>query len=811
MTTHQESAPSDLLAGFGDLEGLRRLAARLVRDDAEADDVVQDSLLLGMQRVTGGVRNVGAWLRGVVRNKAREARRAAARREARESEATPGRTPMDPIDVAARLEVHDRLVAAVKQLPEPYRSAVWLRYVEDRAAPDIAREVGAPVETVRTRIKRGIAQLREELDRRHAGRRADWVPSLALFAGVEPSLSLLAATTAAGAATAGKSVMAAAAVLLLIGVGVIAGPRLFSTNDEPSIAPSRDTLEASPSGPSERRVGATAAEQRPGRLISAAPFVDQPAFENAGTENTFSFHYGQGFSFDSQTVSGDVASADIVFKSCAGGISSVVLEAPGGVIAGLERFQEKLPTLKHALALARSVVRADAAALVASTTASGDDRTPASDAFVLRTRHGRWVVLAILERGDSPGGWEKYPVTIRYGIADEPVFRKEPGDLTVDGIEIDSRMADRLDRELQENTGYAHDDRLEPFRRLLGELDRRAAAAEPSVQARDGADVRVAAVLDQTFAKPMGSKASYVAATYSFEHATRDAVAATRNDWDFRLKDGRLDVRMVTDDRSSIWDLGPVIFVEARSGRGPSSPSGVSARVALGHVYAVHTVDTGTDQWALMRVDELVSGEWLIFSWVVVRDASALTELVRAAEPTMDAPLARLQLRGGAIGGNPVRARLDGSTQYVEISSEAPLDLEKGLSLSEAHTTYIAGGKVPEGKVFLVERIDYAARVQGDMNGSGEFILQVGLREVARVRETGEADQAAKKFQWVELGREDRVVSADAMPVRGSLAVSIPIAPGAEADVWVGISNSCWADVTLSGRFVAADSSELPR
>ena len=90
------------------------------------------------------------------------------------------------------------MVAAVLALAEPYRSAVLLRYYEELPPRAIARRLGVPVETVRTRVKRGVELIRMRLvearsfDARAliawllpmARSRTPWLPLAAKWAGI---------------------------------------------------------------------------------------------------------------------------------------------------------------------------------------------------------------------------------------------------------------------------------------------------------------------------------------------------------------------------------------------------------------------------------------------------------------------------------------------------------------------------------------------------------------------------------------------------------------------------------------------------
>jgi len=160
------------------VEGVRRLARHLVPDPDDAEDVAQESLLAAVRRTPAGIRNLGAWLRGIVRHKAVQHGRSEGRRRRHEGAvASPGAVGA-PDEVVAGLEIQQRLLAAVKGLPAAYRTVLWRRYFEGVSARRIAADLGEPVETVRTRIKRGLARLRADMDVHCGGRRSAWTAAL---------------------------------------------------------------------------------------------------------------------------------------------------------------------------------------------------------------------------------------------------------------------------------------------------------------------------------------------------------------------------------------------------------------------------------------------------------------------------------------------------------------------------------------------------------------------------------------------------------------------------------------------------------
>jgi len=159
-----------------DLEWLRGLAARLVRDPHTADDAVQDALVKALERGPAARASLRAWLATILRNGLRQEWRGRARRAARESAAGVRGPEPSALEVVEELALHQRLAAEVQALDEPYRTAILLRYLRGREAADIARELGVPEKTVRSRLERGLARLRERMGRD----REAWLACLAL-------------------------------------------------------------------------------------------------------------------------------------------------------------------------------------------------------------------------------------------------------------------------------------------------------------------------------------------------------------------------------------------------------------------------------------------------------------------------------------------------------------------------------------------------------------------------------------------------------------------------------------------------------
>jgi RNA polymerase sigma factor (sigma-70 family) len=179
------------------LDFVRGLARSLLFDEHQVDDVVQQTWLFALESgpaEPGAIRNfLGKVVRGRAHNLRRNERRIKAR-EARAADRDLGDVP-STAEVVEREATRRQLVDAVLRLDEPYRSTVLLHYFENLTPTQIARRVGVPAATVRTRLRRALERLRTSLDAEHFGDRRAWcvllVP-LAAGARVATRLSLTA-------------------------------------------------------------------------------------------------------------------------------------------------------------------------------------------------------------------------------------------------------------------------------------------------------------------------------------------------------------------------------------------------------------------------------------------------------------------------------------------------------------------------------------------------------------------------------------------------------------------------------------------
>jgi RNA polymerase sigma-70 factor (ECF subfamily) len=157
---------------------IRSLARHLAADADRADDLVQRTFVAAIEHPPGPSTPLKRWLGAIVRHFAWQDLRGDARRAARESAAARPEASLSAHEVVEAVAIQRELYDAVLALAEPYRATILARFYEGLPPREIARRQGVPVKTVKTRLDRGLAKLREALDRGHGGDREAWLPAL---------------------------------------------------------------------------------------------------------------------------------------------------------------------------------------------------------------------------------------------------------------------------------------------------------------------------------------------------------------------------------------------------------------------------------------------------------------------------------------------------------------------------------------------------------------------------------------------------------------------------------------------------------
>ncbi|MCE9636993.1 MAG: RNA polymerase sigma factor [Planctomycetes bacterium] len=246
-------------------EWVRRLARTMVRDDAAADDLVQDAFVTAL---ASPPRRDGwrAWMTQVLRNRSRNVHRGESRRAVRESASHGAVHERATADVVAEADAHRHVVDAVMELDEPLRTTVLLRYFEDLSVEDVAHRTESPLETTRSRLSRAREILRSRLDREHGGREAWCLPLLftappspdATGRAARPRVPGSALATLVGGLIVNKSIALAVLVLVVAGAWYGLRPAGDAPTAVPSPGPGESTAQRSVPARSRARADADA-------------------------------------------------------------------------------------------------------------------------------------------------------------------------------------------------------------------------------------------------------------------------------------------------------------------------------------------------------------------------------------------------------------------------------------------------------------------------------------------------------------------------------------------------------------------------
>ncbi len=152
---------------------LYRLARAALRDDAEAEDALQEAYLAAYRSMGRfrGESSLATWLSRLVLNECLGRLRRGTRRQrimpivssTLAGDGISGLDPELPEHVVARRQLRTLLECKLDELPESFRLVFVLRSVEEMSVAETAHTLGIPEATVRTRYHRARALLREAL------------------------------------------------------------------------------------------------------------------------------------------------------------------------------------------------------------------------------------------------------------------------------------------------------------------------------------------------------------------------------------------------------------------------------------------------------------------------------------------------------------------------------------------------------------------------------------------------------------------------------------------------------------------------
>jgi RNA polymerase sigma-70 factor (ECF subfamily) len=144
------------------------LALRVLRDEALAEDAVQEAFLAiwrGASRFIPEKAKASTWIMTLVHRRAVDLVRREERRRADPlPETEPGSGGPSAADSAWLHLERERVQAALAQLPETQREAIELAYYGGFTQSELAERLGEPLGTIKSRMFAGLGRLRELLD-----------------------------------------------------------------------------------------------------------------------------------------------------------------------------------------------------------------------------------------------------------------------------------------------------------------------------------------------------------------------------------------------------------------------------------------------------------------------------------------------------------------------------------------------------------------------------------------------------------------------------------------------------------------------
>ena len=241
-------------------EFLHRVARHLLGNAAQAEDLVQDAYLAALQAPERSILRPRRWLAHVIRQRGLNYRRMEQHRSEREREQARPEALPSHLEVAQRIELSQGLLQVIQGLSPDYRSVIYLRFYGGLSLTEIAERNSIPLQTVKTRQRRALEELRRVMDAEHGGDRRNWMQALLPLAGNGWVLRIPGDATAAATSTAflgGALLMKKLVIALLLILSFVLGKSFFSNAPEsPALA---DTGEQ---------------EEQEQDLIAAAPTQD---------------------------------------------------------------------------------------------------------------------------------------------------------------------------------------------------------------------------------------------------------------------------------------------------------------------------------------------------------------------------------------------------------------------------------------------------------------------------------------------------------------------------------------------------------
>ena len=154
--TRNEECVSQVITKYADM--VLRLALLHLKNRADAEDVFQDvfAKLFDKEQAFNDEEHLKAWLIRCTTNRCKNLFGSYWFRN---------KTSLDSLELPVEDKAEGEVISCLTQLPVPYRTVIYLYYYEGYSSSEIAEILGTNDVTVRTRLKRGRAMLKQKLQK----------------------------------------------------------------------------------------------------------------------------------------------------------------------------------------------------------------------------------------------------------------------------------------------------------------------------------------------------------------------------------------------------------------------------------------------------------------------------------------------------------------------------------------------------------------------------------------------------------------------------------------------------------------------
>ena len=148
---------------FAHTDFIKQLTFRYIHDEHHAEDLTQDVWVAFLENPPDNHVSIRSWIISTVKNLSYMMHRSDVRRRQREYMAAYLSENSSKEEEVERKEIRSLVIEALSGIREPIRSIILLRYYKGLSYKEIAHSLNISLNTMKTRLKRGLKQMRRRM------------------------------------------------------------------------------------------------------------------------------------------------------------------------------------------------------------------------------------------------------------------------------------------------------------------------------------------------------------------------------------------------------------------------------------------------------------------------------------------------------------------------------------------------------------------------------------------------------------------------------------------------------------------------